>query len=788
MPNRLSSFRRLGAPLLFFLLACLLLWRIVFAGQVFVPAHFLYHLAPWSQSRLPEDRPIWNPLMYDAVGQFYPWRKFAAESMRSGSIPLWNPYQFSGTPFVANSQSAVLYPGSLLFYLMDPARAAGWSVILHLTLAASFMLLFLQALGVSRMAGVFGGIAYALSTWQISWLHLPTFLATSCWLPLALYATLRLFAPGSDQPLIRALTAVGLGFTLGMAMLAGHLQIAFYVLLATGLLALYLTAARLREREVSAAIGAWIGLVGAVALAGMLAAPQVLPSLELSRQSHRAGPVTAQGYAAYTAYAISLPSLVTLFLPDFYGNPSVAGATYFGTSRGNMYFNYAENALYIGLPTLLFAAFALLRRRQPGRMIPFLGGLALLSLLLALGTAVCALLYYYVPGFGQSGSPGRALVLWAFSLAALGALGYEKLTRDSAAPARTALVAITLPLIGGVFVAMLGQADLQHAERTMTNFSWRPQIPRQTGLFALSGLIMMAMAVGKMRTGWMAALPIGLLALDLFANGVNFNPTARREEVYPSTASIAFLRERAGHDRIMPVHVRNWSFFGPEAALPPNGAMALGLRDVQGYDSLFPGQYKAFMNRIAGEGKDASPPEVGNMVFARDPSSPLVPLAGVRYLVSPSPLSLPHARETVLDSLYLYELIGAPGRAQMADGASGSVAWREDSPTRVTLRVTADASGKLILADQFYPGWHAAVDGRPVPIERVNGIFRQVPIPAGESVVAFIYRPVSFQVGLYLMLAALSVGAFSVTLRLTARRRPASAVSTPPLTSASREE
>lgn len=766
MPDRLSSFWRLGMPLPFFLLACLLLWRVVFAGQVFIPAHFLYHLAPWSQSRLPEDRPTWNPLMYDSVGQFYPWRKFAAETLRSGSLPLWNPFQFSGTPFVANSQSAVLYPGNLLYYLMDPARAAGWSVILHLTLAASFMYLFLLALGVSRMAGVFGGIAYAFSTWQISWLHLPTFLATSCWLPLALYGTLRLFAPDSDPANRRWLTAVGLGFTLGMAMLAGHLQIAFYVLLATGLLALYLTAARLRERSGRTAVCAWIGLLGALALAGMIAAPQVLPSLELSRQSHRAAPVSVQGYAAYTAYAVSLPSLVTLFLPDFYGNPSLAGATYFGTSRGNMYFNYAENALYLGLPTLLFAVFALLRRRQPGRMIPFLGGLALLSLLLALGTAVCALLYFYVPGFGQSGSPGRALVLWAFAMSALGALGYEKLAQDAAAPARTALVAVTLPVIACVFLAMLGQADVQHAERTMTGFSWRPQIPRQAGLFALSGLMLMALASGRMRTGWMTALPIGLLALDLFANGVNFNPTAARAEVYPSTASIAFLQERAGHDRIMPVHTRNWSFFGPDAALPPNSALALGLRDVQGYDSLFPGQYKAFMNRIAGEGRDASPPEVGNMVFARDPSSPLVRLAGVRYLISPSPLSLPDTRETVLDNLYLYELIGAPGRAQVMGGAEGSAAWREDSPTRVTLTVTADAPGALTLADQFYPGWRAAVNGRDAPIERVNGIFRQVPIPAGESVVAFVYRPASFQVGLYLMLTALSVGAFCMTLRL----------------------
>src|SRR5207253_2591384 len=100
------------------------------------------------------------------------------------------PYQFCGTPFVANSQSAVFYPGNLLHYLMPTAYAMGWTAVLHLVLAATFMWLFLRHLGLKDLAGVLGGIAFAFSTWQVSWLHLPTFLNTSCWLPLMLLLTL----------------------------------------------------------------------------------------------------------------------------------------------------------------------------------------------------------------------------------------------------------------------------------------------------------------------------------------------------------------------------------------------------------------------------------------------------------------------------------------------------------------------------------------------------------------------------------------------------------------------
>lgn len=745
-------------PLLFFLLlGILFLGRVVLAGRTFVPAQLLFYHAPWSAYVTPEDRPAWNPLMYDSVGQFYPWRKFAADSVHLGIIPLWNPYQFCGTPFLANSQSAVLYPGSLLHYILGPRLAAGWSALLHLVLAATFMWLFLRGLGLSTTAGALGGIGYAFSTWQISWLHLPTFLATSCWLPLVLWLVCRLYAGGGW---------IAPGFALGMTLLAGHLQIAFYVLFAAGLMAAYLAAGRLRTRQpLVAARGMGLFIVSLI-LAGMLAAPQVMPAWELSRQSHRTVPPSAQGYQAYTAYAVSANALSTLFMPDLFGNPSAGDLPYFGTSRGGMYFNYAEGALYVGLPTLFLAVYALLRRRQPGRLLPFFGGLALLALLIALGTAVDALFYFYVPGFGQSGSPGRALVLWAFALSALAALGYEKLTHDNATPIKTAGIAVAIVAsLAAVTLAMGTSAALSIYPAAAE--AWRNQWPRQAALFALSTGTVLALATGKMRTGWMTLLPLALLTVDLFATGFHYNPSATPVDVYPTTQSLRLLQQRARHERIMPINT-DWRFSGPQAILPPNGATVFGLRDVQGYDSLFPGRYKAFMNRLAGPGQDSSPPEVGNMVFAKMADPQWAAQAGVRYILSQTPLSLPDAREIYVDQIYLYELSHAPGRVriQTDDGRLLPFQWLEDGITRVGLRVEAPAPATLLLTDQYYPGWQALLDDRkPVPILRANEVFRQVRIPAGRHVVRFRYQPASFRVGLYLMLVGMLVGGFALATR-----------------------
>lgn len=739
---------------LFLLLACLLLWPVVFGGQAFVPATLLRYVAPWEQAA----KPPWNPLMYDSVGQFYPWRHFASEELRAGRIPLWNPYQFCGTPFVGNSQSAVFYPGNLLYWLMPTAQAAGWNVILHLCMAAGFMFAFLRSLGLSRPSAGLGGIAFAFSGWQVSWLALPTFLCTSCWLPLVLLCVRRLIELPNGR------RCIALGAALGITLLAGHLQIAFYVALAALLLACWMMVelrrvqadSSKRESQPSLRRIALIGL--SLVIAGMVAAPQLLPSLELSRSSHRAIPVSAQGYAAYTAYAVHPAALVTLFLPEYYGNPTEPGNPYAGASRGGMYFNYAEGAMYAGMPTLLLAAFALIRRRQPGRkpgrLTGYFGLLALLSLLMATGTIVDALFYFYVPGFGQSGSPGRSLILWSFALAALAAIGFEKLIHDGATPIKAALVAVGL--VAALFAVTLVTGPLASIDpRYLASERVLGHLPRQGGLLLLSAGIMLALASGMRRGTLWTSLPVALVAVDMLTVGIGYNLTASPAEIYPERASLAELGAKAGHDRIMPVN-QGWSFAGPSAILPPNGAMVFGLRDVQGYDSLFPGQYKTFMNELAGG--EASPREVGNMVFARNPLISLATQAGVRFVLSRKVLPLPGAAPTA-DGYTRYDLPGATGRAYATtdDGRVLPAIWLEDDPTRVSIRVESPTPTTLYLADQFYAGWHAHVDESAADILRANTVFRAVRFPAGSHIVRFAYVPAAFRFGQYLAFLAAGI-------------------------------
>ncbi|MBZ0184621.1 MAG: YfhO family protein [Candidatus Obscuribacterales bacterium] len=91
---------------------------------------------------------------------------------------------------------------------------------------------------------------------------------------------------------------------------------------------------------------------------------------------------------------------------------------------------------------------------------------------------------------------------------------------------------------------------------------------------------------------------------------------------------------------------------------------------------------------------------------------------------------------------------------------------RDDRET-IVLKVKADRKGFLILADKFYAGWEARVDGQATPILVANGFTRAVLVPQGEHVVEFAYRPKSLMLGICLAL----LGCFlSIYLWFVARR------------------
>ena len=84
----------------------------------------------------------------------------------------------------------------------------------------------------------------------------------------------------------------------------------------------------------------------------------------------------------------------------------------------------------------------------------------------------------------------------------------------------------------------------------------------------------------------------------------------------------------------------------------------------------------------------------------------------------------------------------------------------QDRPESLEIEVGSTGPGFLFLADQYYPGWRARVNGEPAEILRANYAFRLVEVPAGRSVVTFTYRPTSVFAGILISVTAWTGVAF----------------------------
>ena len=744
--------RRLLPVLPLLLLPCLLLWPVVFGGQSLVPADLLRDVAPWGVPGSPPPIP-WTPLTWDSVAEFYPWRLFAAETLKSGYLPLWNPHQFCGTPFVANSQSAVFYPPNLLFCLLPVWRAFGVSALLHLIATGLFAYAFLRlgALRLGRSASLLGAVCWQLCHWQVAWLDLPTFLCVSAWLPLALLLVDRT----ATKP--TAWRACLLGLCLGLMLLAGHLQIALYCLGFTSAYALFRVSPTLKAQ--------WRLYLGcaalALALAFGLAAPQLLPAVELARMSHRAGgAATWEAYRGYVHLALPPANLLTLFDPGFYGNPT--RGTYWGVDLNGGTGAYIENACYVGVLPLLLALSGLSLTWRRSSVTRFFGIAALVVLLLALGTPLNALLFFGIPGFSQTGSPGRVLVLWSFCLPVLAAIGVDAFLRGER------VQALVRP---GMTFAALAALTFGYAALWITGHAppgtLAANLSAEADLWRLPvGILLGAAAVfwlrerGSLKPSAVGSYLVALAAVDLLAAGYGFNRTSAPKDVYPVTPLIAFLQQHGGEGRVMPIN-RRWSLTSrpPDAVLPPNAATVYGLDDTQGYDSLLTGQYFQFAGRM--DGGSPAPPENGNMVFTYGIGSPEARAAGARYVVTQRPI--PGGKPIFeADGSLVYEDVQALPRVRAADPV-GRFFLLPRPPTRLFAEGNGFTSvTSVTIADQWYPGWQAWVNGKTAEVRAGPDVFRTVSVTPEERTsdplkfdVEMRYKPEAFRVGLFALCLSL---------------------------------
>ncbi len=240
-------------------------------------------------------------------------------------------------------------------------------------------------------------------------------------------------------------------------------------------------------------------------------------------------------------------------------------------------------------------------------------------------------------------------------------------------------------------------------------------------------------------------LAVALVAGELLLRAQGVHDHTRSRNIARTTPLLERLRSEPGVSRILPLHT----------FLPPESATTYALEDLRGYDALGPRGWRERRREI---GKFVSTPTVTDVVEPWDlaPGGQGLDFWNVRYLLLHPQFDFRAETFRARLGLDLEEIYsGSDGRILRNRRAqprarlqgAGRVRIEERLPASWRLEVEAEAPTRLILANPFFPGWVAEVDGVPASLAARPGDPLEIPVAEGRHRVDVVYRPASFRIG-----------------------------------------
>ena len=741
-----------------------------------------------------------NELLIDPVCEDEPARLFRNDELRAGRLPLWNPYQYTGVPSLS-----AFSPFALLGALVRSPRVLPWIALVAALISGFGAYNFARrVLHVAPWPAVIAGWCYPVTGFFVLWqgLSLPY---PVVWLPWLLCAV---------HHVVYRLSRWSIAFlavTTALVVISGHLDMAGQILVVSALFATWSLLAFVRHEKSGKAVTRRIAALAAGWTLGlMLASPELLPALDYVKTGSR---MNQRGAGHEERAPVGMAALPQLVLPHIYGTSEKGSFAMLPAKEPNLLESTAAG--FTGLiAALAIAPLAWANRSHRGVAT----SLAVIGIL---GVSWCLNVPGIVnvmrlPGLNML-SYNRFVFATSFALLGLMAIGLNVISQGHWAWHRWYYLPIALIVGLGawcifrafVFPTVIGVTLPEviaqgHTVKWIDSMEAVRSVQSWFVTMYLSGAIVCVVALAlwagiRFKQTALRSVPLlGVLLLgELLWFGYGRAAQSDPQLYYPRVPVFAAI-PLSPTQRILGY-----------GCFPASLAQTQKLLDVRGYDGVDPARFVDLLNIAAASTREtidyAAVQFFVPRVIAMTPPSvrlpPILDLLGVRYLVCTSKSAASPSEPLPAADYYVLENQSALPRtfvprtvevvpndetrlAKLADplfdpreiayveqppnlppSASGETEIVEANPQRVVLRAHMQTQGLVVLTDLWNNGWRASIDGKNVPILRVDHALRGVVAPAGVSEIVFRYAPLSLELGLAAAAIALLLLVMLTTLQ-----------------------
>ncbi len=780
-------------------------YKTIFFGLVPIPGDLLVaEYGPWKtyayNGYVPGSYP--NKAQYfDVLRQLYPWKTLSVQTLKEGNLPLWNPYNFSGSPLMSNFQSAIFYPLNVFYFFLPQITA--WSILVFLQpmLACLFMYFYARKIGISILGSFFASLSFSFSSFMTVWLEYNTMGHVILWLPLVLLSVEHLFKK------ITAWWMLAFVLSLSFSLFGGHPQIFAYLFIFITFYIIY----RARTLKKSSR---FLFLLSFLPLG--IGAIQLVSGMELIFQSAR----ISHEYGILINKILIQPwQLSMLFVPDFFGNPATRNYIISDT--------YIGKVTSIGLVPLFFVSLLIIRKtclpaRQENEMTKFFGASCVVILLLATANPFTQLAYKFTIPFFSSSAPTLAVFLFCFSLSILSGFGIDVWQNEKMSGKK---FIFWIAPIAFIFI-LLWISTLLFPKLSSRNLLYGTMIFSAT-LFLL--------LVGTLKTKMKFVILIFLIVLqtvDLFYAFQKFNPFSPSTLIFPYASVLEFLKKETGINRF-------WGY--GSAQIEANFATQEFLFSPDGYDPLYSKRYGEFIQSSKNgkietvfTGQTRSDAFIAPGSKEEDVSTnpyrlKVLDSLGVKYILdrienNSTEKTFPQDRFRLVynaDSWKIFENLKVSPRVFLTSNyrifkskeefntlffskdfnASKTILLEENPeggvgqgrfndlnhfskvqiqsymPNKIILTTDTNTNQLLFLSDTYYPGWKAFIDPTTnagqgeTKIYRADYAFRSIIVPVGKHTIVFTYDSISFKIGFSVTVVSMVMTIFIFVSLLRSERK-----------------